>query len=48
MRFVGVFVLAIAVLLSSGCSDGVNQDELSKSQKEINASKRKGADSWQD
>ncbi len=40
-------LLAVACALV-GCNEGVNQDDLAKSQKEINESKGKGADAWQD
>ncbi|MBI5705590.1 MAG: hypothetical protein HZC36_01215 [Armatimonadetes bacterium] len=41
-------LLALSALLA-GCGGGtVNEDELKQSQKDINASKEKGADSWQD
>lgn len=43
-----VALLALSAVLA-GCGGGtVNEDELKQSQKEINASKGKGADSWQD
>jgi hypothetical protein len=49
VRFVGLFLLVACFGLALvGCNEGVNQDALVESQKEINKSKGKGADAWQD